>query len=82
MLYVSYAGLRGRTDRSVGIVGEVPVFAGSRFRCPLTKTGRALRRPKRLGARHLPAALAICELPQGQAVLPRLMILCSLWRRR
>ncbi len=41
VVYVLYAGLRGRTDRSVGIAGgivagEVLVFAGSGFRCPLT----------------------------------------------
>lgn len=41
VVYVLYAGLRGRTDTSVGIAGgivagEVLVFAGSGFRCPLT----------------------------------------------
>jgi hypothetical protein len=42
VLYVLYAGLRGRTDRRVGIAGaivagEVVVFAGNEFRCPLTE---------------------------------------------
>jgi hypothetical protein len=41
VLYVLYAGLRGRTGRRVGIAsgiaaGEVLVFAGNGFRCPLT----------------------------------------------
>lgn len=41
VLYVLYAGLRGRTDRRVGvaggiIAGEVLVFVGNGFRCPLT----------------------------------------------
>lgn len=41
VLYVLYAGLRGRTDRRIGIAvgivaGEVLVFAGNGFRCPLT----------------------------------------------
>jgi hypothetical protein len=42
VLYVLYAGLRGRTGRRVGIAGgivagEVLVFAGNGFRCPLTE---------------------------------------------
>ena len=42
VLYVLFAGLAGRTDRRVamagGIVGgEVLVFAGNGFRCPLTE---------------------------------------------
>ena len=42
VLYVLYAGLRGRTDRRAGIAGsvvagEVLVFAGNGFRCPLTE---------------------------------------------
>jgi len=42
VLYVLYAGLRGHTDRRVGIAGgvvagEVLVFAGNGFRCPLTE---------------------------------------------
>lgn len=42
MLYVLYAGLRGRTDRGVAIAGsivagEVLVFAGNGLRCPLTE---------------------------------------------
>jgi hypothetical protein len=42
VLYVLYAGLQGRTGKSVGIAGgvvagEVLVFAGNGFRCPLTK---------------------------------------------
>ena len=42
VLYALYAGLRGRTDRRAGIAGgivagEVLVFAGNGFRCPLTK---------------------------------------------
>jgi hypothetical protein len=42
VLYVLYAGLRGRTDRRAGIAGgivagEVLVFAGNGFRCPLTQ---------------------------------------------
>ena len=37
MLYVLYAGLRGRTGIAGGIVaGEALVFAGNGFRCPLT----------------------------------------------
>ena len=41
VLYVLYAGLRGRTDRRAGlpggiVAGEVLVFAGNGFRCPLT----------------------------------------------
>jgi hypothetical protein len=42
VLYVLVAGLRGRTDRRVAIAGgivggEVLVFAGNGFRCPLTE---------------------------------------------
>jgi hypothetical protein len=42
VLYVLYAGLRGRTDRRAGIAGgivagEVLVFVGNGFRCPLTE---------------------------------------------
>ena len=42
VIYVLYAGLRGRTDRRVGIAGgivagEVLVFAGNGFRCPLSE---------------------------------------------
>ncbi len=42
VLYVLYAGLRGRADRRAGITGaivagEVLVFAGNGFRCPLTE---------------------------------------------
>jgi hypothetical protein len=42
VLYVLYAGLRGRTDRRVGlaggiVAGEVLVFVGNGFRCPLTE---------------------------------------------
>jgi hypothetical protein len=42
VLYVLYAGLRGRTDRRADIAdaivaGEVLVFAGNRFRYPLTE---------------------------------------------
>ena len=41
MLYVLYAGLRGRIGRRAGIAGgivagEVLVFVGNGFRCPLT----------------------------------------------
>jgi hypothetical protein len=41
VLYVLYAGLRGQTGRRVGIAGgivagEILVFAGNGFRCPLT----------------------------------------------
>lgn len=40
VLYVLYAGTRGRTDRRVAVAGvvasEVLVFAGNGFRCPLT----------------------------------------------
>jgi hypothetical protein len=41
VLYVLYAGLRGHTDGRAGIAGgiaagEVMVFAGNGFRCPLT----------------------------------------------
>lgn len=42
VLYLLYAGLRERTDRRVGIAGgivagEVLVFVGNGFRCPLTE---------------------------------------------
>lgn len=42
VLYLLYAGLRGRTGRRAGIAGgivagEVLVFAGNGFRCPLTE---------------------------------------------
>ena len=42
VLYVLYAGLQGHTGRGVGIAGgivagEVLVFAGNGFRCPLTE---------------------------------------------
>jgi len=42
VLYVLYAGLVGRTDKRVGIAGaivagEILVFAGNGFRCPLTE---------------------------------------------
>jgi hypothetical protein len=42
VLYVLYAGLRGRTDRRAGtagaiVAGEVLVFAGNGFRCALTE---------------------------------------------
>jgi hypothetical protein len=51
VLYVLYAGLRGRTDRRAGIAagivaGEVLVFAGNGFRCPLTELA------ERYGAEH------------------------------
>ncbi|WP_210718309.1 hypothetical protein [Amycolatopsis acididurans] len=51
VLYVLYAGLRRRTGRSVGVAGgvvagEVLVFAGNGFRCPLTELA------ERVGAEH------------------------------
>jgi hypothetical protein len=55
VLYVLYAGLRGRTDRRAGIAGgivagEVLVFVGNGFRCPLTDL--AERYGGRAGVRH------------------------------
>lgn len=42
MMYVLYAGFRGKSDRRAGIAasvvaGESLIFAGNGFRCPLTK---------------------------------------------
>ena len=47
MAYVLYAGLRGRTDRSVGlaagvVAAETLVFAANGFHCPLTAVARDL----------------------------------------
>ena len=47
MVYVLYAGLRGRTDRSVGlaagvVTAETLIFAANGFHCPLTAVARDL----------------------------------------
>ncbi len=47
VLYVLYAGFARRSDRRVAIaaavvVGETLVFAGNRFRCPLTQAAQRL----------------------------------------
>ena len=47
MVYVLYAGLRGRSDRRAGIAAavvalETAVFAANGFRCPLTEVARNL----------------------------------------
>ncbi|MGP4032349.1 hypothetical protein [Pseudarthrobacter sp. 1C304] len=47
MVYVLYAGARGRTDRSVGlaagvVTAETLVFAANGFHCPLTAVARHL----------------------------------------
>jgi hypothetical protein len=47
VLYVLYAGFARRSDRRVAIaaavvVGETLVFAGNRFRCPLTQVAQRL----------------------------------------
>jgi hypothetical protein len=47
MVYVLYAGARGRTDRSVGVAAgivtaETLVFAANGFHCPLTAVARNL----------------------------------------
>jgi len=49
--YVLWAGFAGRSDRRAGVaaavvVGEMVVFAGSGFRCPLTRLA------ERYGAEH------------------------------
>ena len=47
MVYVLYAGARGRTDRRVGVAAgvvtaETLVFAANGFHCPLTAVARDL----------------------------------------
>ena len=47
MVYVLYAGVRGRTDRPVGlaagvVTAETLVFAGNGFHCPLTALAKDL----------------------------------------
>ncbi len=47
MIYVLYAGLRGRSDRRAGLAGavviaETGVFAGNGFHCPLTAVAQRL----------------------------------------
>lgn len=51
VLYVLYTGLAGRTDKRVGfaggvVLGEILIFVGNRFRCPLTALA------ERYGAKH------------------------------
>lgn len=50
MVFVLYSGIRGRTDRRVGqaaavVAGEILIFAGNGFRCPLTPLARRLGDP-------------------------------------
>ena len=50
MVYLLYAGLRGRTDRRAAVAaavvgGETLVFVGNGFRCPLTPLARRLGDP-------------------------------------
>lgn len=47
MVYVLYAGVRGRTDRRVGlaagvVTAETLVFAANGFHCPLTSVAKDL----------------------------------------
>jgi hypothetical protein len=47
MVYVLYAGFRGRTDRKVGlaagvVIAETLVFAANGFQCPLTAVAKDL----------------------------------------
>lgn len=47
MVYVLYAGFRGRSDRRAGLAGaivlaETAIFAGNGFHCPLTAVARRL----------------------------------------
>ena len=47
MVYVLYAGLRGRSDRKAGmaaavVFAETAVFAGNGFHCPLTTVAEKL----------------------------------------
>ena len=47
MVYVLYAGARGRTDRKVGlaavvVAAETLVFAANGFHCPLTAVAKGL----------------------------------------
>lgn len=47
MVYVLYAGIRGRTDRTVGqaaavVGGESLIFAANGFHCPLTPLAQRL----------------------------------------
>ena len=47
MVYVLYAGIRGRSDRRAGIAGaivfaETAIFAGNGFHCPLTAVAQRL----------------------------------------
>ena len=47
MVYVLYAGIRGRSDRKAGIAGavvfaETAIFAGNGFHCPLTAVAQRL----------------------------------------
>ncbi|MBG6191593.1 hypothetical protein IWX64_002558 [Arthrobacter sp. CAN_A212] len=50
VVYVLYAGLAGKTDRRAGIAavvvgGEILVFVGNGFRCPLTPLAQRLGDP-------------------------------------
>jgi hypothetical protein len=47
MVYVLYAGIRGRTDRRAGlaagvVAGETLIFAANGFHCPLTAVAKSL----------------------------------------
>jgi hypothetical protein len=47
MVYVLYAGIRGRTDRKTGVAagvvaGETLIFAANGFHCPLTAVAKDL----------------------------------------
>jgi len=47
MVYVLYAGIRGRSDRKAGVAGavvfaETAIFAGNGFHCPLTAVAQRL----------------------------------------
>jgi len=50
MIYVLYAGIRGRSDRRAGraaavVAGETLIFAANGFHCPLTPLARRLGDP-------------------------------------
>jgi len=64
MMYVLYTGFMGRSDRRAGlaagvVAGEVLIFVGNGFRCPLTEVA------ERMGAEH--GSVTDIYLPEGFA---------------
>ena len=69
VIYTLYAGFAGRTGKRAAaaaavVVGEVLLFAGNGFRCPLTGLARRLGTQSGSVTRHLPAEMARAQ-PAG-----------------